>query len=483
MRTIVRGGWVIGYAEGSHRLYRDGIVVVEDEQIMFVGHAYEGQADREIDARGKIVSPGFIDTHVHAGIRSAHRLLQDAGRPDFFGQPRSHFLIPREGTRIPYEAAPLSAGYTVAELLRNGTTTFVEIAGNYGGLEALAAEVGQRGLRAYLGPGFEDTFLVGDERGCIKEIHDQADGPRLLAAAREFIQTVNGTHGDRLRGILAPRESDVCSPDLLRAARQIADELGVPITCHASYNIAEFYNVVTRYRMTPIELLQHTGLLGPDLLIGHGNFPAETRVLNYSGGRDLELIAAAGATVAHSPVNLVRRGRSLDNWDRYRKAGVRLSLGTDTWPRDMMLQMRTASYMGKILTGSYLAAPAAEVYSAATLGGADALGRPDLGRLTPGAKADLIVVDTPGLRWGSVRDPVKSLVDCGVADDVELVMVDGRVLMENRQIPGVDLEALRREAQAAAEQFWARVPEWDPLQRTAEEACPWSFPLAGPRLE
>jgi hypothetical protein len=68
-------------------------------------------------------------------------------------------------------------------------------------------------------------------------------------------------------------------------------------------------------------------------------------------------------------------------------------------------------------------------------------------------------------------------------DDVELVMVDGQVLMENRQIPGVDLEALRREAQATAEQFWDRVPEWDPLQRTAEEACPWSFPLAGPRLE
>jgi len=477
MRTLVRGGWVIGYADGGHRLYRDGVVVVEDDRVLYVGHRYDGRHDREIDARGKIVSPGLIDTHVHSGLRLAHRLLQDAGRQDFFGQPRSHFTVAREGTRIPYEPPELSARYTVAELLRNGTTTFVEIAGNYGGLEELAAEVGRRGLRCYVGPGFEDTFLVGDEQGRIKEIHDPARGWALLDEAKAFIRAVNGTHDDRVRGILAPRESDVCSLELLRAARETADELGVPITCHAAYNIAEFYEIVVRYRCTPIELLDRAGLLGPDLLIGHGNFPAETRVLNYSGGRDLELIAASGATVAHSPVNIVRRGRSLDNWDRYRKAGVKLSLGTDTWPRDLMWQMRTASYMGKTLTGSFLAAPAADVYSAATLGGADALGRPDLGRLAPGAKADLIVIDTPGLRWGAVRDPVKSMVDCGVGDDVELVMVDGQVLMENRQIPGCDLEALRREAQAFGETFWARLPEWNLLGQTHEEACPWSFPL------
>jgi 5-methylthioadenosine/S-adenosylhomocysteine deaminase len=478
MRTMVQGGWVIGYAGGSHRLFRNGIVVVEDDRILHVGHSFAGRHDRAIDARDKIVAPGFVDTHVHSGLRLAHRLLQDAGRQDFFGQPNSHFAVARAGTTIPQESPEVSARYTVAELLRNGTTTFLEAGGHYERLEALVAEVGRRGLRAYVGPAFEDTVRVGDEQGRIVETHDSARGWRLLDAAREFIQTYHGAHGDRVRGVLTPLESDVCSLELLRAARQTADRLGVPITCHAAYNIAEFYEIVTRYRCTPIELLQRAGLLGPDLLIGHGNFPAETRVLNYSGGRDLELIAAAGATVAHSPVNLVRRGRSLDHWERYRQAGVRLSLGTDTWPRDLMLQMRVASYMGKILSGSFLAAPAAEVYAAATIGGADALGRSDLGRLAPGARADLIVIDTPGLRWGAVRDPIKSLVDCGVGDDVSLVMVDGRVLMEDRTIPGVDPEALRREAQAEGERIWARVPEWHLLGQTADEACPWSFPLA-----
>lgn len=475
MRTVIRGGWVIGYAKGSHRLYRDGIVVVEDDRILGVGYGYDGPADSTIDARGRIVCPGFVDTHVHLGIRSAHRLLQDAGRQDFFGQPMTHF-VPREGTAPPYEDRELSACYTAAELLRSGTTTFLGIGDARRGLDELVDQVGRLGLRAYLGPGFQSAHRVGAAEGRVKFVWDEAHGQEELAEAVAWIRKVDGAHDGRVRGLLAPEGTDDTSIELFQATREVADTLGVPITTHAAYNIVEFHQVVERYRMTPIELLHAAGLLRPDLIIGHCNFVAENRITNYAGGRDLELIAAAGATVAHSPVNLVRRGRCLDNWERYRRAGVRISLGTDTFPRDIVLQMRTASYVAKVLTGSYLAAPAADVFTAATIGGADALGRPDLGRLAPGAKADLIVVDTPGFRWGPVRDPVKSLVDCGVGDDVDTVMVDGVIRMERQRIPGVDVESLCGEAQRAAETFWDKLPEWDPLGRTADEACPWSFP-------
>ena len=120
------------------------------------------------------------------------------------------------------------------------------------------------------------------------------------------------------------------------------------------------------------------------------------------------------------------------------------------------------------------------MFGAATLGGARSLGRDDLGRLAPGAAADLIVIDLSGrgtLRYGPVRDPVKSVVECGVGDDVETVVVAGRVVMENGAIPGVDLDALRAEAQAAGEEVWASVQDWDGLGRRAEEACPWCYAL------
>ena len=122
------------------------------------------------------------------------------------------------------------------------------------------------------------------------------------------------------------------------------------------------------------------------------------------------------------------------------------------------MNMRTASYHGKVMSHDYKAATAAEVFAAATLNGARSLGRDDLGRLAPGARADIILIDLSGrgtLRMGPVRDPVKTVVECGVGDDVDTVIVAGEVRMQGGRIPGVDLEAIRARAQAAGERVWA----------------------------
>ena len=250
---------------------------------------------------------------------------------------------------------------------------------------------------------------------------------------------------------------------------------------HAAYSVIEFYEVVKEHMKTPIELLDDLGMLRSTLNIGHGNFISDNPNLNYSAHRDLELMGRAGVSVSHCPINIVRRARTLDNWQRYQHAGVNLCLGSDTYPRDMIMNMRTASYLGKITGHTYFAATSADVLRAATLGGAISLGRDDIGRLAPGALADIIVIDLSGrntLRYGPVRDPVKSIVECGVGDDVDTVIVDGKVVMEGAVIAGVDFAKLRAQAQAAAEQIWDTLEEWDPLGRTHEQACPWSYPTA-----
>jgi len=287
---------------------------------------------------------------------------------------------------------------------------------------------------------------------------------------------VNG----RVRGLLAPREVETCSLDLLRATRKAADELRLPIVTHAAYNIIEFYEIVREHRMTPVELMERVGLLGQDLTVGHGNLVADNGLMSYAGGHDVELMGRYGVTVSHCPVNIARRGRSLDSWAKYRAAGINLALGSDTYPRDLIMQMRVASYFGKVMSHDLSAASAAEVFEAATLGGARALRRTDLGRLAPGAKADIVIIDLEtrdSLRFGPVRDPIKALVECGIGDDVVAVIVDGVVRMRDRVIPGVDLAAVRRAAQDAGEHVWGRVQEWDPLERTAEQISPWSFPI------
>ncbi|WP_375465940.1 chlorohydrolase family protein, partial [uncultured Methylobacterium sp.] len=488
------GRWVVGHDGRGHTLIPNGVVVYEGAEVVFVGRAFEGAVDSVIDASDKLVAPGFIDTHVHSGHRASHRLISDAGRPLYFGQPFLEISVPKEGRVVsgdprylkPGDAAvaaalELNATFTVAELLRNGVTTFVEFGSGIGVQRALLREVDRLGTRAYLGPGYDCGRWVGDQEGRLKRIFDPEGGLRGLEEAVAFIREHDGACGGRVRGILVPREVETATVELLAQTLAYADELGVPMATHAAYSVLEFHDVVREHQKTPIELLAGIGMLRPTLNIGHGNFIADDPNLNYSGAQDLALMGHAGCSISHCPINIARRGRTLRDWHGYRKAGVNIAIGSDTYPRDMVMNMRTASLMGKIVGHDYFKAPAGEVFEAATLGGARSLGRDDLGRLAPGTRADIVVIDMAGrnsLRFGPIRDPIKSLVECGIGDDIDTVIIDGVTRMVGGVIPGIDMAALAAEAQSAGEAIWASLPDWDPRGRDAGEASPWSFPLA-----
>jgi 5-methylthioadenosine/S-adenosylhomocysteine deaminase len=492
MRTKIEAGWLVAHENGRHFLIRDGELVYERNRIVFVGKGFEGEVDKVIDARGRLVCPGFVDTHVHTGHRASHRLIADAGRPIYFGQPFLEISVPREGATVSGDprylkhgdagaegAFQLNAAFTVAELLRNGVTTFVEFGSQLKVQDALHAEVARLGTRAYLGPGYDCGRWVGDERGRLKRVRDDELGRRGLETALDWIAQHDGDADGRIRGVLVPREVETASVELLRRTREEADRARLPMATHAAYSVLEFYEIMREHMMTPIELLDSLGMLRPTLNIGHGNFISDNPNLNHADPQDLRLMGEAGVSISHCPINIVRRGRTLDSWKRYRDAGVNITIGSDTYPRDMIMNMRTASYLGKLMSHSYLAATAGEAFEAATLGGAISLGRDDLGRLAPGALADIVVIDLHGrnsLRYGPVRDAVKSVVECGVGDDVDTVIVDGVTRMEGGVIPGVDVGRLAADAQAAGEAVWASLPDWDPLGRSAEEACPWCYP-------
>ena len=491
MRTKINATWIVGHDAGHHRLIHDGVVVYEGNKIIHVGKNFDGHVDATIDATGKLVAPGFIDTHVHTGHRATHRLITDTGRPMYFGQPFLEISVPKEGAVVKGDprylkdgdagsegAFALNALFTVAELLRNGVTTFIEFGSQLRVQDSLLAEVTRLGTRAYLAPGYDCGRWVGDDKGRLKRVRNDQLGLDGLKTALNWIEKHDGDAGGRVRGILVPREVETSSVELLRRTREAADANRLPMATHAAYSILEFHDVVQEHMMTPIELLEDLDMLRPTMNIGHGNLIADNPNLNYAKARDLELMGRSGVSISHCPINIVRRARVLDNWNKYQDAGVNISIGSDTYPRDMIMNMRTASYMGKVMGHSYFAAPAGEVFEAATLGGAKSVGRGDLGRLAPGALADIIIIDFAGrnsLRYGPVRDPVRSVVECGVGDDVDTVIVDGKVCMEGGVIPGVDFAKIMADTQTASEAIWATLPEWDPLGRTAEEACPYCY--------
>ena len=494
MRTRISCGWLVGHDSRGHVLLRNGEVVFEGNTILFVGENFSGNVDKEIDAADRLVIPGFIDTHVHSGHRASHRLISDVGRPDYFGQPFLEISVAREGTRVggdPRYVRPddnsvaedlaMNARFTVAELLRNGITTVVEFGSQRRVQEALLQQIKELGARAYLGPGFDSGRWVADQDGKLVRVLEEARGQREFELALDFIDQNNGACGDLVRGILVPREVETCIVDLMRATAEVAKERKLPVAIHAAYNIHEVFDIIREHQMTSIELLEHVGLMSDTLNIGHGNLTADNPLASYSGGHDLEIMGSHRCSISHCPVNVARRGRFLDSWQSYKRAGVNIALGTDTYPRDMVLQMRNASYFGKVASRNLKAATAADVFEAATLSGAQSLGRTDIGRLVAGARADIVIIDLTGrdsLRYGPVRDPIKSLVDCGIGDDVDTVIVDGAVRMEGGRIPGVDFGALRRQAQEAGDRIWNGWANWDSLGRTADQMSPFSFPRA-----
>jgi len=154
-----------------------------------------------------------------------------------------------------------------------------------------------------------------------------------------------------------------------------------------------------------------------------------------------------------------------------------MTIGTDTFPRDIITELRYAALFCRIADENYMVGKPRDVYNAATVAGAAALGRDDIGRLVPGARADIIVVNLDHLHAGAILDPIKTLVECSSGRDVELVMVDGQTLVENGRAVAVDEADLLAQVRRLSREEWDGVPLWDWAGRRPEEMVPLSFPM------
>ena len=489
MVTVIRGGWVVGFENGGHVLFRDGVVAYDGDRVVHIGPRWEGQAARTIDARGCLVSPGLINTHVHAAIDTQIMWLE-AGRRDFFGSIGLSGA-PAKGLRgggpvLTEQEQEQSATFATAQVLRSGATTMIESGVSIGDPDRFAAIAGRLGIRAYVACGFQSaTWYHDPERGGALGYHwDEEAGLRGLERACDFIKRAHGTQDSRVMGMLMPAQLDTCSPDLLRETARRAAELDVRVQIHAAQYLYEFHEMLRRHGRTPIECLADVGLLGRRLSVAHCLFtdahPMAHLPENTPGERatgDLQLLAAAGASVAHCALVFARRGLMMHSFDRYRRAGINMAMGTDTFPRDIIQEMRVASLMAKAAEGNFLAGNARDLYNAATLGGAALLGRDDLGRLAPGAKADIIVVNLRDLHTGPINDPIRTLIHAASGSNVERVIVDGREVVTESRVVGLDEESLLAAIQPLNDRLRAGLAARDWQGRSEAELLPWSFPV------
>lgn len=468
-RILLTCGQVIAYRDGAHRLLRNGSVVVEGDRITHVtGGKVEGQFDQQIDLPHGLLTPGLIDMHAHITSAPYDRsYVEDVGKPEFFfsGLPE---LLPAMGAAISVEAQQAAVDFSMAELTRSGTTTVFEIGwlGDY-----TAAAIEKAGLRAYIGEGYGAARWRTRDGQSMSYDWKPDGGMEGLATAADFVARIDGRASGRLRGMLTPMQVAMVTPKLLARTREIAADLDVPVTLHTAEAVFEFREMVAREGMTPVEWLAAQDFLWERLILGHTIFTSGNSWIDHPG-RDLALIAGQGASVAHCAWVFARRGIIMESFARYLDAGVTMCLGSDTAPQSMLKSMRSAAILSKVAERDCRVATAREVFDAATLAPARVLGREDLGRIAPGAKADLLIWDMTGFSLAPLRDPLRNLVFYAEAEDLHHVMVDGSWLMSDRKLLRLDEAAARSGLQREAENIWRRIGPGDWAGRTVDELSP-----------
>ncbi len=468
--TVIRNAaWIVAFDpdKNAHTYLRDCDVAFDGDRITHVGGSYTGEATTEIDGRDRLVSPGLVNIHSHPSSEAMNK-----GMLDELGSPRL-------GMSSLYEFMPLfrpdddgrraCVEVTYSELLKSGVTTLVDLSVNWDGwIDTFAAS----GLRGIVSPMYRSARWYTDNGHVVTYEWDEAAGRAAMDDAVATVDAAIAHPSGRLSGMISPSQIDTCTPDLIADSFALAQDRGLPFQIHAAQSVVEFTEITRRHGMTPLEWLDRLGVLGPGAIIGHGIFLNDYPHVFWPEADDFALLRDSGAAVAHCPTVFQRRGIAMNTVGRYIRGGIPVGIGTDTYPHNMLEEMRTALYLSRVMAKNPYDLRTSDIFDAATLGGAAILGRDDIGRLAPGARADLFLADVTHPAMMPLRDPLRSLIYVAAERAVRDVFVDGRHVVIDGDVPAFDLsDALDRlqAAQRRAEQAFRAL---DYADRPHDRASP-----------
>lgn len=432
MKLLIKNATVITM-DAENRIFI-GDVLIENDRIAAFNSTEN--ADEVIDATGRVLLPGFVQTHVHLCQTLFRGAADDLALIDWLKQR----IWPMEAAHTP-ESLRLSAQLGIAELICGGTTCALTME-TVNHTDEVFRVVEESGFRATVGKCLMDA---GDD--VPSALHEETEA--ALAEAVALIERWHGKANGRIRACFAPRFAVSCTRELLERVAQLSRERAVLVHTHASENREEIALVETATGLRNIAYLHAVGLTAPHIVLAHCIWLDEM---------EMNLLQQTQTKVAHCPSSNLKLGSGIARVTEMLERGIAVSLGADGAPcnnrLDMFTEMRTAALLQKVQHGPQ-AMPALTALRMATMEGAKALGLDnEIGSIEIGKKADLVLLNLQQLPCSPQPDPVSTIVYSAQASNVETVLIDGQlVLRDGALVTLVEADIIAQAQQHSSKHF------------------------------
>lgn len=423
---LIIGGTVVTM-DSERRIIPDGVIAIKNGKIVAVGNrvkTLEGLRARSvINAAGKIMIPGLINTHTHIPMTLFRGIADDMDLQEWL----TKFIFPAEAKNVNEQFVRAGTRLGLAEMIRGGTTTYCDM---YYFEDAIAEETKKAGVRGVLGETVID-FPAPDNKS--------------FAEAIQYTERFIGKwKGDGLIiPAIAPHAPYTVSAEHLIAARDLSNRFQVPLVIHLAEAKTETEFIQRNHNgLRPIEFVESIGFLTGRTIAAH---------VIQANPRELEILRRRGVGIAHNPQSNMKLAAGVAPVPEMLKIGLNVGLGTDgaASNNDLNLweEMDTAAKLHKVFSGDPKLVPAEEVFAMATINGARALHIGDLtGSIEVGKAADIVVVDFNSLHQTPMYNLYSHLVYATKASDVDSVMINGRWIMLNRRLLTLDENAIKKQA-------------------------------------
>ncbi len=414
---LIKGGWIITNTERGQFV---GDVAVKDGKIYKVGENLNLEAEKVIDAKGKIVAPAFANMHTHAAMNLFRGIGADLPLMDWL----TKVIWPLEGEFVSPEFVRDGVELAILEMIKSGTTFYLDM---YFFEEHTAEVVKRAGIRAGLGFGILDfpTKVASSPEEYLKR-------------AREFVEQFKDD--DSIIPVVAPHATYTCSPETLTKAMELAEEFDVPYHIHLAESKGELAQVKEKYGTTPVRHMKNLDLLKPRVIAAH---------MVWLDEEEREAVAEGGIKVAHCPESNLKLGSGIAPIADYLKRGITVCLGTDgAASNDNLNMLEETSTMVKLQKGVNLdptALNSATALEIATANGFESVGI-KAGRIKEGYDAEIVIYSTERPELQPLYDPTAQLVYSAQAAAVETVISRGKPIMENGKVLTLDEEEVYKKA-------------------------------------